>query len=180
MFKKKASTETKDLFKRSWDAMEEICAYLNQCKKDQDNITKINFLTKTLASFKLKTDFNLKEFGRFLRDESIRKIKTTHLQEKDNGKKTIFLFEKAIIIISKSFNSYTYIDTLPIDDYLLSDNMAVSNLLFRNISIDSTTSSKASVTDSTNNCTLSLHNPNNALKIIVFELGQYKLNIVLV
>ncbi len=50
---------------------------------------------------------------------------------------------------------------MPIDDYLLSDNMAVTNLLFRNISLDSTTSSKASVTDSTNNCTLSLHNPNN-------------------
>ncbi len=165
--KSNADTDTKELFKRTWDAMEEICAYLNQCKKDQDNITKLNFLVKTLASFKLKTDFSLKEFGRFLKDESLRKIKTTHLQEKDNGKKIIFLFEKAIIIVSKSFNSYTYVDTVPIDDYLLSDSAAISNILFKNVSLDSTTSSKASVSDASN-CMLSLHNPSNDKSYMFF------------
>lgn len=70
--KSKVQSETKQLFKRTWDAMEEICKYLNQCKKDQDNIAKINFLTKTLQSFKLKTELNLKELGRFLKVSKVR------------------------------------------------------------------------------------------------------------
>lgn len=79
-------TDSKQLFKKTWEAMEEICKYLNQCKKDQDNINKINFLIGTLASFKLKTELNLKQFGRFLKDENLRKIKISHtLLEKERG-----------------------------------------------------------------------------------------------
>lgn len=65
--KSTVAADAKELFEQTWQVMEEICKYLNQCKKDQDNITKINFLIKTLSSFKLKTDLNLKVLGRFLK-----------------------------------------------------------------------------------------------------------------
>ena len=65
--KSTVAADVKELFEKTWEAMEEICKYLNQCKKDQDNITKINFLIKTLSSFKLKRELNLKVFGRFLK-----------------------------------------------------------------------------------------------------------------
>lgn len=86
----------------------------------------------------------------------------------------IFLFEKAIIIISKFFNSYSYIDTIPIEDYLTSDNGAVSHILFeKSISMDSTTSSKASTNDSSN--VLSLHNPyNNKSYIFYFKTPEQR------
>lgn len=152
-----AKTESRDLFRKTWDAMEEICKYLNQCKKDQDDINKINFLIKTLASFKLKTELNLKEFGRFLKDTDLRKIRTTSaLLEKDGGKKFVFLFEKAIIIISKSFNSYSHMDTIPIEDYLCSGE-AVSHVLLKSVSIDSTTTSKSSSSNDSSVNMLGLH-----------------------
>ena len=99
--------------KVTWESMNEVCKYLNQCKKDQDCMSKISALSDSLNSS--KTGLNFMGLGRFLKDECISKIKAPHLANKEiNGKKVLFLFEKALLITSKLYCS---IDTIPIEQF---------------------------------------------------------------
>lgn len=115
----KNKLETKQQIESAWKTMENLCQFLNQAKRDQDSLDKINSLYKSLNGGIAGLD--LKSYGRFIKDETI--VQLSGPQIKDTSKVVLFLFEKSLIITKKTTNGkYSYIDSLSIDANLLCYN----------------------------------------------------------
>jgi len=113
----KHKPEAKQTIESTWKQMEDLCKYLNQSTKDQESIEKINRLIRSTGGGGV-LGLDLKQYGRFIKDEEIK-------LQKDLKSKYLFLFEKSIIIANKQLNGkYIYFDSFPINEELqiLSNN----------------------------------------------------------
>ena len=79
----------------TWKRAETVCAYLNEIKRDQDSITRIQ---KIFASLTLPPELTS---GRLLKEDNIR-IKYGGGTTTRARTRTVFLFEKMLLILSKN------------------------------------------------------------------------------
>lgn len=123
----------KDVIKKTKESMCELGNYLNECQRDKENLSKIEFLIKfllisnsneTSRSSHYSTSFSLnllKDYGHYIKDDKFR-IKSIDSGERYARTRTFFLFEKALIVCKLKGNYYNYKETLLINDFSIEDH----------------------------------------------------------
>ena len=118
--KRDGDSEIKRKIEVTWKTAESVCAYLNEIKRDQECITRIQ---KIFASINLPPELSS---GRLMKEDNIRIklcVNSSHGSQlsASNGTRartrTVFLFEKSLLILSKNiFNTYEKRDQISIYD----------------------------------------------------------------
>jgi hypothetical protein len=90
-----AAKDVRLKIEHTWKRAETVCAYLNEIKRDQDSITRIQ---KIFASLNLPPELTS---GRLLKEDNIR-IKYGGGTSTRARTRTVFLFEKMLLILSKN------------------------------------------------------------------------------
>ncbi|RMZ96826.1 guanine nucleotide exchange factor VAV2 isoform X6 [Brachionus plicatilis] len=194
----------KDVIKKTKDSMCELGNYLNECQRDKENLSKIEFLIKfllinnnsseTARSSLYSTSFNLnllKDYGHYIKDDKFR-IKSIDSGERYARTRTFFLFEKALIVCKLKGNYYNYKETLLINDFSIEDHyqtnlssQSSSNLphglisnLFNSSNLNSTanlSTSSLNLNSSSNAHSLHLINQEHSkIYLIIFKNKEHK------
>lgn len=75
------------------EAMKDVVNYVNEMKRDQEMIEFIQTIQRSIASL----DVNLSDYGRILRDDSLKVNITQNGDSNKSKQRYVFLFEKMIL-----------------------------------------------------------------------------------
>lgn len=126
----------KELIKITRDSMCEVGNFLNECQRDKENITQIEKIMAHLTiDSKGSSNSSLKDYGHYIKDDKFR-IRSIDSGERIPRTRTMFLFEKALIVCKSKSDLYNYKEALLIDEYTIEDPSVTNNSNSNTSSLD--------------------------------------------
>lgn len=89
----------KEAFEQAVEAMQDVAAYINECKRDAEIAHTVEHIVRSVDGFAKSAANALSDCGRFLKDGELRL--TSSSSSKSTGSRYVFLFEKCLVVCKR-------------------------------------------------------------------------------
>lgn len=116
------SHDEKRSFVQAYEAMVDVAEYINEVKRDSEQIHNITEIQKSISSLKMPENRSLKEYGRLRKDGELKVQSHDPELGSKHRSRYLFLFDM-LILMSKSIKDETYKikELLRVEDYRVQD-----------------------------------------------------------